>query len=158
MKQQQYFHVVVWTAQSGDEPMFLFGDLNEKQLKRQFLQPYRIGGTIFAQQKALKATELTAVKIMKTPIVKDDALKAVQERSLWRIEEFRRQRKWSSMSSAGYGWDDADIVYVEFDVTKSYIVGGPGSPGLLSQVLHNHWFRVAGGGLVLLGLLAWLNV
>lgn len=158
MKQQQYFHVVVWTTQSGKEPIFLFGDLSEKQLKRQFLKPYRTGGKIFVQQKVLKATELTAVRIIETPNVKDEALKAVQERSLWWIEEFRRQRKWSSMTSAGYGWDDADIVYVNGDVTKSYISGGPGSPSLVTQIVHSHWFRVAGIGLVLLALLAWLNV
>jgi len=158
MEQQHYFHVVVWTAQSGDEPIFLFGDLSEKQLKRQFLNPYHTGGNIFAQQKVLKATELTAVRIIETPNVKDEALKAVQERSLWRIEEFRRQRKWASMTSAGYGWDDDDIAYAGKDVTTSYVNGRPGSPSLLSQITHNHWVRVVGAGLVILLLLAWLNV
>jgi len=77
---------------------------------------------------------------------------------LWRIEEFRRQRKWASMTSAGYGWDDDDIAYAGKDVTTSYVNGKPGSPSLLSQITHNHWVRVVSAGLVLLLLLAWLNV
>lgn len=156
--EQRYFHVIGWTTQSGDEPRFLFGDLSENQLKKQFVKPYRTGGKILAQQKVLNATDLKAVKIIETPVVKAEALKAVQDRSLVRIEEFRRQRNWTSMTSAGYGWDDVDVAYAGTEVTTHYVNGKPGSPSLLNQIVHSHWLRVVGAGLVLLAFLAWFNV
>ncbi|MGO4619031.1 hypothetical protein AB4Z34_05315 [Ensifer sp. 2YAB10] len=156
--EQRYFHVIGWTTQSGDEPRFLFGDLSEKQLKKQFIKPYRTGGKILTQQKILNATDLKAVKIIETPNVKDEALKAVQERSLEQIEAFRRQQNWTAMTSAGYGWDDVDIAYAGNEVTTHYVNSKPGSPGLLNQIIHSHWLRVVGAGLIFLAFFAWFNV
>ncbi|WDZ81739.1 hypothetical protein PWG15_32970 (plasmid) [Ensifer adhaerens] len=154
--EQRYFHVIVWTAESGGDPRFLLGDLSETQLKKQFVNPYRTGGKIIAQQAILSATDLKGVKIFETPVVKDEALKAVQDRSLVRIEEFRRQRDWTSMASAGYGWDDVDITHVGKDVTTHYIDGKPGSPSLLDQITQSSLLPVAGAGIIVLALLVWL--
>lgn len=155
---KQYFHVVVWTAQSGDTPIFLFGDLNEKELRRQFLKPYRTGGKFFVRQKILNVSDLTAVKIIKTPCPKDEALKVVQDDSLRAVEQFNRQSSWATMVSAGYGWEDEDIVYADDDVTERYIKEGPGSPSVVNQVFQNQWFLAVGSGLILLVVGAWFGI
>jgi len=160
MKQsaKQYFHVVVWTTQSGDHPTFLFGDLSEKELRRQFLKPYRTGGKFFVRQKILNVADLTAVKIIETPHPKDEALKVIQADSLEAVEQFNRESSWATLVSAGYGGEDEDIVYADDDVTERYIKHGPGSPNLMNQVLHNQWFLALGSGLILLAIGAWFGV
>ncbi|WDZ81055.1 hypothetical protein PWG15_25240 (plasmid) [Ensifer adhaerens] len=154
MKQQIYFHVVAWTRQSTEDPIFLFGDLSETQLKRQFVRPYRIGGKLHLGQRVLNAAELTRVMIIETLEPKAEVLKALQERSLRQIEEVNLHTSWEYWVSTGYGWDDDDITYAGNDVTARYVRGRPGSPSLLYQIAHSHWLRVVGAGLVLLAISA----
>ncbi|HEV7318480.1 MAG TPA: hypothetical protein VGO04_07715 [Ensifer sp.] len=158
MKQQRYFHVVAWPHQNADDPILLFGDLSEAELNRQFVRLYRTGGRIHTRQAILDAAELAEVRIIETTEPRAEVLKAMQEQSLRQIEETNLQASWPPRVSTGYGWDDEDIAYADSDVTDRYLSGKPGSPGLLSQTTHNHWFRVAGVGLVFLAAAAWFNV
>ncbi|MEI2298907.1 hypothetical protein [Ensifer sp. MJa1] len=158
MKQQRFLHVVAWTQQNADDPIFLFGDLSETELKRKFVTPYRTGGRLHLQQRILDTTELTGVRIIETAEPRAEVLKAMQERSLRQIDEVNLHASWAPRVSTGYGWDDEDIVYADDDVTNRYVSGKPGSPGLLSQATHNHWLRVAGVGLVFLAAAAWFDI
>lgn len=154
MKQQLYFHVVAWTRQSTEDPIFLFGDLSETQLKRQFVRPYRSGGKLHLGQRVLNAAELMGARIIETVEPKAEALKAMQERSLRQIDEVNSHTSWEYWVSTGYGWDDEDIAYAGNDVTTRYVNGRPGSPSLSYQIVHSHWLRVVGAGLVLLAISA----
>lgn len=156
--QQRYFHVVVCTSRAAHTPVLLFADLDESQLRKQFLKPYRKGGTVLAGGQATDVSELVAVKIVATPHPKKTALEALQQDSLSAIEQRNLQSAWPTPDTAAYGWDDEDVMYAGEDVTLGYIAGGPRSKSALRRALRGRWSRVIAGAMVLLAMSALLDL
>ncbi|OCO98856.1 MULTISPECIES: hypothetical protein [unclassified Ensifer] len=155
--QQRYFRVVGCTSQAADQLILLFWDLNERQLSKQFLTPYRTGGRLVIGQKHVNVSDLVAIKIIETPQSKNETLKELQEKSLKAIEQRSALSVWPTAETLAYGWNDEDIVYAERDVTERYITGGPGSSSWPRRVLHSRRLLIVGGALALLAVSAWID-
>lgn len=146
------------TSRAADTPVLLFADLNESQLRKQFLKPYRKGGAVAVSGQAIDVSELVAVKIAATPHPKKTALEALQQDSLSAIEQRNLQSAWPTPDTAAYGWDDEDIMYAGEDVTLRYIASGPRSQSALRRALRGRWSRVIAGAMVLLAMSALLDL
>ncbi|MBZ7927704.1 hypothetical protein LAC81_37855 (plasmid) [Ensifer adhaerens] len=156
--EQRYFHVVICASNAMDKPVLLFGDLDERQLKKQFLIPYRTGGRLAFGAKFLNVSDLTAVKILETVECKEKILNALQEDSLRAIDEHNQKFMWTPVEAVALGWDEEDIIYADADVTHRYIDGPPGAPSHLRRVLGSRGFKVATGTLIFLAASAWFDL
>jgi hypothetical protein len=63
---RKYLHVVVTLNSEKASTRFLFGDLDEAALKRQFIKPYRRGERILVGNDVIPLAEVTAVSIVET--------------------------------------------------------------------------------------------
>jgi hypothetical protein len=114
-------------AAVGDrKPEMLFSDLTLKQLKKEFVKPYMRGQTFFAGPSVINPSELSQIQIIETLVKEAEARDKISRDSVAEITEFNRTSD-IMVFSTGHGYDPEDIVEAGFDVTHTYIRGGPGS-------------------------------
>jgi hypothetical protein len=120
----KFYHVL---AAVGDRKVqMLFADLDEVELDKQFVKPYRRGKTFFAGSQIVNPAELRAVQIIETSMREDVTRRNINRASLAQIDEMNRTSG-VMIISAGQGYEPGDLVEAGKDVTRSYLTGGPGS-------------------------------
>ena len=147
-----YFHVVV--ERSGNsKPLFLFGDLSDKDLRRRFLRQYQLGKSVLKENRVIDLGHVVAVQIIRTTEPLEKALKRLQKESNEQIEHLNRESNGLVIISAGSGWVNEDIVHCGEDVTPQYVTAPPGDGTPMTKIiafLHSPWVLSIGGGLALL--------
>ncbi|MDW9888853.1 hypothetical protein GOC40_12195 [Sinorhizobium meliloti] len=156
MAERNFFHVVIWTGQN-DKAVFLFGDLSERDLKSNFIRPYRRGHKLIVDGNLYDVASFSAVRIIETKRPKDEMLKELQIDSMRRIDEFNRDSPFV-LISPGQGWNDEDIIDTGTNVTSKYINGPPGSVGVMAEALNHPWILTIVGGIIVAALAAFLGI
>jgi hypothetical protein len=147
----RFYHVL---AAVGDrEVQTLFADLNETELDKEFVKPYKRGKTFFAGSQIVNPAELRAVRIIETSMREDEARRRINKESLAQIEEMNRTSS-VMIFSTGQGYEPEDLVEAGTDVTRTYLTGGPGSStrlwGLSKTVVG--WMLGIAAGVIATGL------
>ncbi len=150
----EYLHVVIENSDSK-EPLLLYGDLSEKDLRRKFLRNYQLGKSVMKNNQVVDLSTVTSVKIIKTSVTLDAAFEQLQKDSNERIDKLNRESSSLVIVSAGRGWKREHIAECGKEVTDKYISEPPGQGTWLTWVgtiLKNPWMLSIGGGLILVVL------
>lgn len=136
----------------------LFSDLTEKELREQFVVPYRRGKTFFAGTSLVTPAELRKVRIIETPLKEAEVRGQINRDSLAEIAEMNRTSG-LLIISAGQGYEPEDIAEVGTDVTLTFLRGGPGfSSGLLGLSKNAvGWLLGIVASVLATGLVKWLG-
>ncbi|MBX3490143.1 hypothetical protein [Parvibaculum sp.] len=149
----EYFHVIV-RLQAKPSPVFLFGDLSERELQRRFVRPYQMGKVIVKGNELVDLDKVSSVEIIRTDKNKETCLRELQMASERRYQEMNADshRTGAIFLQLGSGNEDEDIVEAGEDVTTRYINEGPGNgTGFLTlkDLLNNGWVVGLGTGIIL---------
>lgn len=148
-----FFHVLLTFQGAPNEARCVLMDLSERELKKQFMKPYRRGTTMLAGTEIIDTMDIHSATIIKTERTNEQERKDIQEASQRHLDETNRQ---SSLVFMGppHGYDLEDIVEAGFDVTKTYITTPPGhgKTSLLSAVINHPWISAIATGLVVAGV------
>jgi hypothetical protein len=151
-----YFHVVAELDDALGKPVAIFMDLDQRELRTQFLKPYERGIDLVSQNSLYPVRRLRKIHVIQTEALSEHELKEVQRKSREEIDRLNRDSS-VVFVSAGHGYDPEDIVYAGTDVTQVFIDGPPGTKAgnsLVASVMNNGWVVAIGGGVVV-ALLVW---
>jgi hypothetical protein len=125
----KFYHVLGAIGDRKTE--VLFSDLTAKELRKQFVVPYKRGRTFFAGTSVVAQAELRKVRIIETPLKEAEAREQINHDSLADITALNRTSG-LFIISPGQGYAPEDIAEAGADVTRTFLCGGPGSStGLL---------------------------
>lgn len=152
----QFYHVLGAIGDRKTE--VLFSDLTAKELRKQFVVPYKRGRTFFAGTSVVAPPELRKVRIIETPVKEAEARERINRANLANIAEMNRTSG-LFIISPGQGYEPDDIAEAGADVTGTFLRGGPGSSnGLLGLSKHAAgWLLGIIGSVVAAGLAKWLG-
>jgi len=152
-----FFHVLVKFKPAPDTVRCIFSDLSRKDLESRFLKPYRAGRSTLSGSEVIHTSDIAWTQIMETARDSAEELKDIQAKSWKDIEEFNRNSS-VVLISAGHGYDAEDIVDAGTDVTSQFITSPPGEgSSLIMRIMNHQWVVVVIGGLIVIGLAAWLG-
>lgn len=148
-----FFHVLLTFQGAPNEARCVFMDLSERELTKQFVQPYRRGTTMLAGTEVIDTMDIHSTTIIKTERTNELERKDIQEASQRHLDEVNRQGGLVFMGPP-HGYDPEDIVEAGLDVTKTYITAPPGhgKTSLLSAVINHPWISTIASGLVVAGI------
>ena len=155
-----FHHVLISANDKPDKFRCIFCDLSEKDLKRQFIGPYKKGKRILIDGEIIDLHAICRIRLIRTTDTSENELAKLQETSLREIQEFNANSNSVVFISAGRGYDKSDIVEMGQDVTKEFVTGAPGSGGRLEKALsalNNPWLVRIGAGLFVAALAWWLG-
>ncbi|MDP0562006.1 MAG: hypothetical protein QS721_06630 [Candidatus Endonucleobacter sp. (ex Gigantidas childressi)] len=147
-----YLHVVIKRSEDV-KPLFLFGDLTEKDLKRRFLRQYQLGKSVLKENQVVNLGNVVVVEIIRTSDPLKEALKNLQKKSNDRIDQMNRESSGFMIISVGSGWVNEDIVHCGEDVTLKYVSAPPGGGTPITKIIafiHSPWVLSLGGGIALI--------
>lgn len=136
----------------------LFFDLTAKELRKQFVVPYRRGKTFFAGTSLVTPAELRKIRIIETPLKEAEVRDRINRDSLADIAEMNRTSG-LLIISPGQGYEPEDIAETGTDVTRTFLRGGPGvSSGLLGLYKNAAvWLLGIVASVLAAGLAKWLG-
>lgn len=148
-----FFHVLLTVQGAPNEARCVLMDLSERELAKQFLQPYRRGTTMLAGTEVIDTMDIHSTTIIKTERTNEQERKDIQDASQRHLDEMNRQGVLVFMGPP-QGYEPEDIVEAGFDVTKTYITAPPGhgKTSLLSAVVNHPWISAIATGLVVAGV------
>jgi hypothetical protein len=155
-----FFHVVVNTKDS-ESPACIFKDISEAELRKKFLNPYKLGKSVFFDGNIVSVYEFRKVKVVRTSLSHEKELKEVQISSQKQIEEMNSLSTSVAIISFGWGYEDHEIESCGKEVTGKYIDSGPGQGTTTSRLLEfmkHPWVVRIFGGLTLLGAAVYLGL
>lgn len=143
-----YLHVLV--QKKGDNNWIcIFKDLQENDLNKQFIKPYKLGRSLFYDGNILAVNDITNICIIRSDNNHEQELKILQE------ENDRKNDEPGQMAVfLGIGWEDYEIKDCGVNVTTDYLKEAPGLGTVGSQIsefIKHPWVvRVLGGFILLL--------
>ncbi len=142
-----YFHVLVEKQTNKSEILFL--DLNEKELKKLFVKPYKKGKDIFIDGVIHKNESISKVFLVKTSKPSNEELEVLKKKSTEWLDRVNSEPG-PRIIGLGSGWKKEDIVDAGKNITTDYIKRPPdNSTSLLNSFASNPWvIRIIGGLIV----------
>jgi hypothetical protein len=135
--------------------------MSASDLKRNLINPYRLGKSIYYEGNILSPSEISKIQITETKRPHQEELKTVQEESFRKVQELNRSSSSVAIISIGYGYKDYEINMCGADVTNKYISSGPGvgTPmSSLAEFIKHPWVVRVVGGLVFVVVAAYLGL
>jgi hypothetical protein len=153
---EKFYHVLGAIGDRKTE--VLFSDLTAKELRKQFVVPYKRGRTFFAGTSVVVPAELRRIRIIETPVKEAEARDRINRDSLADIAEMNRTSG-LVIISPGQGYEPDDIAEAGADVTRTFLRGGPGSPSGLLGLSKNAagWLLGIVASVLAAGLAKWLG-
>jgi hypothetical protein len=155
-----FFHVVATFEDRPEEPVSVFMNLSDRDLKARFLKPYLRGEDLVSGNRILRVKSIRKVHIIRTERQSEHELANLQRKSRAEIEEINRKSRHAVFIVLGVGYKDEDIVHTGLDVTAQLISGPPGARDTVSRfssLLNNGWVVTVGGGTLVAALVWWLG-
>lgn len=121
----EFYHVLA--AVAGEQVRVLFSDLSLAELKKRFVTPYKRGDVFFCGNELIMPAELWKLRLIKTSDREQIVRERLSQEDLRRIDEFNRSSQGIVIFSPGAGYEPADLADGGIDVTRDFIVRGPGS-------------------------------
>ena len=122
------YHVVINSAGNPHWEM-LFSDLSKSELQKRFIKPYQHDRNFLVTSKIIKASELNAVRIIKTEDTEKEARARINKADLADIAEMNRDSE-IVIVSPGIGHKPEHLTEAGDDVTSDFLNSGPGSTSL----------------------------
>lgn len=85
-----YYHVLLSFQDEPKTVRCLFADLAEKELRKQFVTPYRRGKNVLCGSEVIEVSRIKTVKIIRTADTSDQALERIEEKGIKHYEELNR--------------------------------------------------------------------
>lgn len=144
-----YFHVLLQLGESSQDTRCVLWDLSEKQMKSQFVDPYRKGRDLLCGSEVVKLSSIRRVRIVRTERTNEAERADIQTRSKREIDEMNRGGE-PIIISFGRGYHKEDIAEAGREVTEDYIGGTPGyaSTNTFLRTVNNPWVIGVVSGLV----------
>lgn len=155
-----FFHVVATFESRPEEPVSVFMNLSDSDLKARFLKPYARGEDLVSGNRILPVKSIRKVHVIRTERQSEPELADLQLKSRAEIDELNRKSQHAVFIMLGAGYKDEDIVHTGTDVTAQFISGPPGAKDTVARVgslLNNGWVVGVGGGMLVAALAWWLG-
>ena len=134
-----YFHLLLSFKNEPNDVRCILTDLSERELKNQFIRPYKRGSTMLAGTEVIDTMDIHSITIIKTDCTNDQERNEIYESSRKHIDDMNRQGGLVFLGPP-QGYEPEDIVEAGEDVTKKYITSPPGhDKGLLSAAFNHPW-------------------
>jgi hypothetical protein len=155
-----YYHVLLRFQDEPNNVRCVLSDLSEKQLRTQFVRPYRRGKNILCGREVVDISRIKIINIIRTTDTSDIELKRIQEKSRAENEQRNRSSSLLVVMVLGRGYQLEDISLAGEDVTSKFIVDVPGHDRwtVVAEILNHKWVSTVGAGLVLAALALWFGL
>lgn len=153
----EYYNVLIWLDGKTGEPSLSLLDRSLKDVRKQFVKPYKNAAKVFSKGVVYDLSKLTKVLILRTDANSLDLVKLENEKQ----REATRRRNLNSRGPMFLSRDTAtpweSVLKNGTDVTSDFIDGPPGQTSLLSKALNHPW-TLAIGTIAAGALLAYFNL
>lgn len=152
----EFFHVLAVVG--GGKVRVLFSDLSLGELKKQFVTPYKKGEIFFAGHELVTPSELKEVRVIKSSDREDVIRENLNREDRKRIDEINRDSRHCMFIGPGGGFEPGDLAGGGLDVTRDFIVRGPGSRDILgASKVSLGWIMGIVASVLSAGLAKWVG-
>lgn len=154
---KEYYNVLVWLDGETKEPSLSLLDRSVKDVRTQFVNPYKNAAKIFSKGVVHDLSKVTKVLILLTVASAQDLVTLENEKQREATERRNLNARGIKFFSLGTAIPWESILKNGTDVTSNFIEGPPGQTSLLSKALNHPW-TLAIGTMAVGAVLAYFNL
>jgi len=155
-----YLHVVIQTK-NDSQSFCIFKDLSENELRKKFINPYKLGKKLFYSGRIMPVEELSKVIIVSTAKTLEQELDILLKKSNELIEESNNSYSGISIMLPIPCYPSHEIQQCGTQVTEKYINEAPGEGTFLSksaELIKHPWIVRIFAGLSFMLILIYFGI